>query len=337
MMPTKAVAVAAAVAVGYFASEVQAHGYMYIPLTEFDGAANGAWIVQIEPQFKADWESVNGDTELIALYVEKAKEAGYANNIRKLLDGDTSLYGADCGFSNPNASPKDPPTDGTATFERGIAHHGPCEIWLDDTMVLHDDDCALTYGTSDYATIKSVIKPVDYSSCSTSGCMFRFYWLAFQGSESGKYVWQIYKDCIPLSGPAGGQSSSTTQVSNSTASTTAPATTTQSSGAGDTAASSNAPASTDAPAVTNTPATNAPASTDAPTPNEQSTESTQTPTWAPTTQNSPATNAPANAGQAAWTQSLTWTNAPIATNQPMGAAQAPMTDVPAGTVQPYQW
>lgn len=109
--------------VGCLTTQVQAHGYMLIPLTEFKGTATGAWIVQISPQFNANWEFVADDTELIALYVEKAKEAGYANNIRKLLDSDTNLYGADCGFSNPDAKPKDPPTDGTATFERGLAHH----------------------------------------------------------------------------------------------------------------------------------------------------------------------------------------------------------------------
>ncbi|KAG4244149.1 hypothetical protein PC116_g7996 [Phytophthora cactorum] len=74
-------------------TQVQAHGYMLIPLTEFKGAATGAWIVQIAPQFQANWESVVNDDELIALYVEKVKEAGYANNIRKRLDSDTNLYG----------------------------------------------------------------------------------------------------------------------------------------------------------------------------------------------------------------------------------------------------
>ncbi|KAF1774268.1 hypothetical protein GQ600_3037 [Phytophthora cactorum] len=154
-------------------TQVQAHGYMLIPLTEFKGAATGAWIVQIAPQFQANWESVVNDDELIALYVEKVKEAGYANNIRKRLDSDTNLYG-----------PKDPPSDGTATIERGLAHHGPCEIWLDDTLALHNDDCAKAFSVKDYMSIKSVFKPVDYSSCLPSGCMFRFYWLAFQGSTS---------------------------------------------------------------------------------------------------------------------------------------------------------
>ncbi|KAF1774263.1 hypothetical protein GQ600_12188 [Phytophthora cactorum] len=42
-----------------------------------------SWIVEIEPQFKADWNSVGNDDDLIARYVEKAKEGGYENDIRK--------------------------------------------------------------------------------------------------------------------------------------------------------------------------------------------------------------------------------------------------------------
>ncbi|KAF4315221.1 hypothetical protein BBO99_00004402 [Phytophthora kernoviae] len=234
---------------GYLPSHVQSHGYVYAPPAEFKGTTTSEWVVQIEPQLKADWESVNGDIELIALYVEKAKEAGYENNIRKLLDSDTNLYGANCGFTDPDADPKDPPTDGTATFSRGIGHHGPCEIWLDDTMVLHNDDCEEAFGTSDYETIKSVMKPVDYSSCSSSGCMLRFYWLAFQGSKTGKYVWQIYR-------PAEGQTSTATQGSSNSTETT-----------------ESTPTATDAPATTattseasdtETPATDAPEATEVP-------------------------------------------------------------------------
>ncbi|EGZ23514.1 hypothetical protein PHYSODRAFT_255056 [Phytophthora sojae] len=250
--------------VGCLTTQVQAHGYMLIPLTEFKGTATGAWIVQISPQFNANWEFVADDTELIALYVEKAKEAGYANNIRKLLDSDTNLYGADCGFSNPDAKPKDPPTDGTATFERGLAHHGPCEIWLDDTMVLHNDDCAKAFSVEDYMSI--------------NGCMFRFYWLAFQGSTSGKYVWQIYKNCIPLTGP----------------------------GAGQTATVTNSPVWTNAPAPETVQATVAPFTQN---------QETQNPVWTATnTPNSysfnsgnQATNAPETGGEA---QMLTGTTAP---------------------------
>ncbi|KAH7485452.1 uncharacterized protein KRP23_4503 [Phytophthora ramorum] len=123
MVSTASLFAAAVATLGCLTTHVQAHGYMLIPQTEFKGTATGAWSVEIAPQFQANWESVADDTELIALYAEKATEAGYANNIRKLLDSDTSLYGADCGFSDPNAKAKDPPSDGTATFERGLAHH----------------------------------------------------------------------------------------------------------------------------------------------------------------------------------------------------------------------
>ncbi|KAL4106709.1 hypothetical protein PRIC1_004756 [Phytophthora ramorum] len=221
----------AVAAVGCLTSQVQAHGYMYLPLAVplakyKKGKQISSWIVQIDPQLEADWNSISDDTALIALYADKAKESGYENDVRKLLDSDANLYGADCGYSDPDADPKDPPTDGTATFSRGIAHHGPCEIWLDDTMVLHDDDCAKTFGTADYATMKSVLKPIDYSSCSASGCMLRFYWLAFQGSNDG-YVWQIYKHCVPLTGPAEGQTSTATTSSASTSSNTTQTTTTE--------------------------------------------------------------------------------------------------------------
>ncbi|KAG3107773.1 hypothetical protein PI124_g8865 [Phytophthora idaei] len=117
---------------------------------------------------------------------------------------DTSVYGADCGFTDPNGTPQPVPTDGKATFSRAIVHVGPCEIWLDNTKVLYEDDCFSKYGHENQ-DIKSVF-PVDYSSCDNGGCKeMRFYWLAFQGLD-GKTVWQSYKDCIPLEGSGGGTS-----------------------------------------------------------------------------------------------------------------------------------
>ncbi|RLN37646.1 hypothetical protein BBJ28_00019688 [Nothophytophthora sp. Chile5] len=311
---------AAAIALVGCATQVLSHGYMYIPLAEFVGTTTSAWIVQIEPQFDADWNSIDNDTELIALYVEKAAEYGYTDNIRALLDNDTTLYGADCGFTNPDADAKDPPTDGTATFSRGVDVQGPCEIWLDDTMVLHNDDCALAFGTSDYETIKSVFTPVDYSSCSTSGCMLRFYWLAFQSVDS-EYVWQIYstcfelwcsqflsasskahvktcvcypaEDCVPLTGPAEGETSTATETpateapatetpateapATETPTTEAPATETPTTEAPATEASVTETPTTEAPA-TETPTTEAPTATETETEAEAAVASTETPT-----------------------------------------------------------
>ncbi|KAL3673156.1 hypothetical protein V7S43_002451 [Phytophthora oleae] len=290
--------------VACLSTSVNGHGYMTIPeavpLANPDRAA-----------VQADWNSISNDDDLIALYVEKAKEDGYDKDIRKLLNSDTKLYGADCGYSDPNATPKMPPSDGTATFSRGIAHHGPCEIWVGDKMALHDDDCAKTFSVPDYMSIKSVFKPVDYSSCSSSGCMFRFYWLAFQGSTSGKYVWQIYKDCIPLTGPGAGKTS--TAGTNSVASNT-----TQSS---DTEAPSSNSLSTQAPEVQTPSSTNAPsAPTTENTGNAPEVQATQAPTPAPQTWNV-ATQAPSMNAQLQVTNAPVWTNAP--------AAETP------GTVAPF--
>ncbi|GMF30947.1 unnamed protein product [Phytophthora fragariaefolia] len=161
----------------------------------------------------------DGSDCLTSVYTSLKSSNGYSD-IRTLLDSDTSLYGADCCYTDPNATAKDPPTSGDATLSRGMVHVGPCEIWLDDTMVLSNDDCMTAYGDGTVDT-KSVFTPVDYSSCSTSGCMLRFYWLAFQGVDS-EIVWQVYKDCVPLTGPASGSSSSTstTTVSSTTSDST---------------------------------------------------------------------------------------------------------------------
>ncbi|KAK1933544.1 hypothetical protein P3T76_011758 [Phytophthora citrophthora] len=197
---------------------VKAHGYMYIPLAEFEGTATSSWIVQIEPQWSGDWDTCSSDDSdcLTSVYTSLKSSNGYSD-IRTLLDSDTSLYGADCGYTNADATAKDPPTTGDATFSRGMVHVGPCEIWLDDTMVLSNDDCLTAYGDGTVDT-KSVFTPVDYSSCSTSGCMLRFYWLAFQGVDS-EIVWQVYKDCVPLTGPASGDTSSTSTTTMSTTTT----------------------------------------------------------------------------------------------------------------------
>lgn len=59
-----------------------------------------------------------------------------------------------------------------------------------------DTNCYATYGGDDQ-DVKSVF-PVDYSSCSSSGCMLRFYWLAFQGLDDAT-VWQVYSKLHALS------------------------------------------------------------------------------------------------------------------------------------------
>ncbi|KAG1684029.1 hypothetical protein DVH05_005222 [Phytophthora capsici] len=114
------------VVAGFIASlsQVHAHGYMYIPLAEFTDSVTSAWIVQIEPQWSGDWDSCSSSDDdcLTTLYASLKESNGYSD-IRTLLDSDTDLYGANCGFTDPDVTAKDPPTTGDATFSRGM--YGP--------------------------------------------------------------------------------------------------------------------------------------------------------------------------------------------------------------------
>ncbi|KAK1935415.1 hypothetical protein P3T76_010640 [Phytophthora citrophthora] len=190
---------------------VHAHGYIAKPEPSWKGKKTSDWVVEIEPQWKGGWDESKGDEGLLATFKELSASNNY-KDVRSMMDGN-SVYGEDCGFTDPNGTPVDPPTDGAATFSRGIVHAGPCEIWLDDKMVLQNDDCQSAYGDGTQDTI-SVFKPVDYSSCASGGCMLRFYWLGLQRLD-GKTVWQAYKNCIPLTGPAGGGGSPSTGDSDS--------------------------------------------------------------------------------------------------------------------------
>ncbi|KAF4319220.1 hypothetical protein G195_007488 [Phytophthora kernoviae 00238/432] len=221
-------------------SQINSHDYMNIPLAEFTDSVTSAWVVQIEPQWTG--------------------ELGQLHDIRTLPDSDNSLYGANCGFTDPNATPKDPPTIGDATFSCGMMHIGSCEIWLDDTMVLSSDDCQAAY-RDDTQEKASVFTPIDCSLCSSSGYMLRFYWLAFQGVDS-KVVWQVYKDCVPLTGPASGTSSTPTNSTSTATDSSLTLETSTSSGSTTESSTTKKSPSTDAPQTTTSTPTTTEASTD---------------------------------------------------------------------------
>ncbi|KAG7383961.1 hypothetical protein PHYBOEH_009715 [Phytophthora boehmeriae] len=311
-------------------TEVNAHGYMYIPLAEFTDSATSAWIVQIEPQWSGDWDSCSSSDSdcLTTLYTSLKSSNGYSD-IRTLLDSDTSLYGADCGYTNPDATAKDPPTTGDATFSRGMVHVGPCEIWLDDTMVLSNDDCMTAYGDGTQDTA-SVFTPVDYSSCSSSGCMLRFYWLAFQGVDSSM-VWQVYKDCVPLTGPASGTTS--TSSTTSTTSTSEDATTTTPSTTSDdstttSSTTGNEAATTTSSAVSDSTTTSATSSTTPATTGSSATtggntwtaSSSDTTSPATTEENKGITTTSGSTGGNTWTSGGSTNNAWTASSRTAGGS-----------------
>ncbi|EGZ05561.1 hypothetical protein PHYSODRAFT_533747 [Phytophthora sojae] len=192
MLAAATFASAAAVLMAASIPGVDAHGYIYVPQSQFKGGENSQWLVQIDPVWKSDdWY---GNT---AKSVEVFKSLKVANNFKdlKTMLDDTSLYGPDCGFTDPNGTPQPIPTDGKAVFSRGLIHTGPCEFWLDDKKVLYADDCYSEYGHSN-VNVKTEF-PIDYSSCENGGCkMMRFYWLGFQALDDKKTVWQTYSTLL---------------------------------------------------------------------------------------------------------------------------------------------
>ncbi|KAK1937011.1 hypothetical protein P3T76_009789 [Phytophthora citrophthora] len=150
------------------------------------------------------------------------------NNYKSLRDFmDNAKYtvtdGADfsCGFTDPKGTPQPIPA-GNAMRSTGYTHDGPCEVWLDDTMVLDGDNCHEKFPGKDYT--------VDYSSCKGT-CTLRWYWLGIRFLKN-QYSWQVYKECIPLSGsggtdagtPPAGSGETESRTSNSESGTTTQAT-----------------------------------------------------------------------------------------------------------------
>ncbi|KAG2508740.1 hypothetical protein JM16_008686 [Phytophthora kernoviae] len=123
-------------------------------------------------------------------------ENGY-KSLRDFMDNAkySVTSGADsaCGFTDPNGTPQ-PIPEGNAMRSTGYTHDGPCEVWIDDTLAMGNDNCHEAFPGKDYT--------IDYSACKGT-CTLRWYWLGVRFLKNA-YSWQVYKACIPLTGPGGG-------------------------------------------------------------------------------------------------------------------------------------
>jgi hypothetical protein len=167
---------AVATAVGIH--DAHAHVYLTEPLAEFPkGASKSSWVAE----FKPAWE---GTFKTGAQYAAKAKAEGIPD-LRTFLED----KGPVCGNSLKDATPKAIPASGKISLASTIEHAGPCEVWFDDVLAFHDDDCEKTFGSATSFA-------VDFSKCSGS-CLLRFYWL---GLQDGGKRWQSYSTIV-LFGP----------------------------------------------------------------------------------------------------------------------------------------
>ncbi|CAI5725078.1 unnamed protein product [Hyaloperonospora brassicae] len=183
-----------------------AHGYMSKPAAQFiDAATSTVYAKTITAAVNAafgglKWDgSPEGNT---ATFKSSFAQTGY-KSLRDMLDQQVPS----CANTRTDGPPVD--VSGLTVMNwqndkehKGFidSHHGPCEVWIDDTMVDRQDDCVATYGTGFPASVN-----VDFSRCS-GVCTLRFYWLALHEPN-----WQIYKQCAPIINNSGAQTQTPVQ------------------------------------------------------------------------------------------------------------------------------
>ncbi|RLN32025.1 hypothetical protein BBO99_00009382 [Phytophthora kernoviae] len=254
-----------AIGLAGLASRADAHGYLKEPKPSWnDEDGNAGWITQIENY----WDIRSGGDQ-VGKFKTMAAEKGMS-----VKDVVLDMVGSQtCGNTLPDGDPQPIPSDGKAKWwgsgGGGFTHTGPCEVYINDKMVLHGDDCEDEYPGGPDGSNKMSEMPIDYSSCN-GDCTLTIYWLAFQNAQ-----WQAYINCVPLKGSG---SSTQTQTQSSAGSSTedqskeeTPSTETQS-----TEVPSTEAPSTDAPS-TETQSEETPASTEAPESVAQEAPSPETP------------------------------------------------------------
>ena len=171
---------------------VSAHGYLSNPPAQFRDYStktsfNGITTESADPAFAGLKWNDNPDNN-VKTFTEAFKHTKFTS-LKNMFD----LSKIDCGNSRVDISPVDVSKMSNMSwqndeYKEGFinSHSGPCELWLDDTMVFQDNDCRTAY-----PKYPAVI-PIDYSSCKGK-CLLEFFWCALHEPN-----WQMYKQCIPL-------------------------------------------------------------------------------------------------------------------------------------------
>ncbi|KAF0682698.1 Aste57867_25216 [Aphanomyces stellatus] len=171
------------------------HGKMIVPEAEFvPGTAIITTFASTIEAASTNWpgkfdgDPTNNVAAFTAAFDNQKNAPGRWATLRAMID--SVVPG--CGNTLLSVSPKPIPSDGkvqwtnTATEGFTPSHTGPCEIWLDDTRVLQNDNCAGAY------TDIPAHLAVDFSSC-VGSCTIRFYWLALH-----QPTWQAYSTTIHM-------------------------------------------------------------------------------------------------------------------------------------------
>ncbi|KAF4045518.1 hypothetical protein GN244_ATG01963 [Phytophthora infestans] len=141
-----------------FALNADAHGNLKVPQATFqDGAPTVEWVTMID-NF---WDIGSGGDQ-VGKFKTMAKEKGMSVKdvtwtLSRSSDGKVKWWGNGGG---------------------GFTHTGPCELYIDDKMVLHGDDCEEEFPGGPNGSNKMSEMPVDFSSCNGK-CTLTIYWLGF--------------------------------------------------------------------------------------------------------------------------------------------------------------
>ncbi|GMF28647.1 unnamed protein product [Phytophthora lilii] len=171
-----------------FASRVDAHGHLKEPEPTFgNDGSTVEWVTLVDNY----WDIGSGGDQ-VGKFKTMAKEKGMS--VRDVVFD--MVKDKKCGYTRTDVDPKLVPDDGKVKWQGneggGFTHTGPCEIYLDDKMVLHGDDCEDEFGGGPIGSDKTSDMPVDFSSCK-GDCTLTIYWLGFQNAQ-----WQAYVNCVPL-------------------------------------------------------------------------------------------------------------------------------------------
>ncbi|KAL4141206.1 hypothetical protein PRNP1_014328 [Phytophthora ramorum] len=217
----KTFASSSAITLAAFVSCVHAHGYISQPKASY--APNTIYTTYnalTGPSVNKGFDGgvYNHEPENNAKQFTKHWPATGYKSLRDMVDPISPGYGHSLETADPiDVSSMSDMWWQNDEYKEGFlgSHHGPCEGWIDDTMVFHYDDCVAKF-PSYPAKI-----PTDYSACKGDKCLFVFYWLAVHSPE-----WQIYKQCVPISnGGSGEVAGEASTTMDSPEATTAPLTT----------------------------------------------------------------------------------------------------------------
>ncbi|KAG3170619.1 hypothetical protein PC128_g18912 [Phytophthora cactorum] len=315
------IVLSSAIALVALTSRADAHGYLEQPKPSWKDSPNPGWIALVDNY----WDIGSGGDQ-VGKFKTMSKEKGMSVK-DVVLD---MVKDQKCGNTLENGDPQPIPSDGKVKWlgngGGGFTHTGPCEIYLDDKMVLHGDDCENEFKGGDVGSTQTSDMPVDYSACNGK-CTLSIYWLAFQNTQ-----WQAYVNCVPLSGSGG---SATQTQGSQTSSQSSETSTKQGSLAGQDKGQSP---STEAPSIEQQSPSTEQKATEAPK-TEQKENEAPPPVQQPTQAPSPEQQSPqAPSSEQKWTQAPSsekqWTQAPSNNQQPIQApAPAPATQVPSSQQQ----